>query len=178
MEKQNMELTDILPLAKWIEFEDDIRQQSGLVASVYNIRGIRITGQRNWSNRLCPAIKATDKGQAFICAVAHMNLSVIAEKTRKPIIEECDAGLAKIVVPIFADDEFVGAAGGCGLLLEDGEVDSFMINKTTGISEEELGTLSTDIPTIDQQQAEKLAAYIEQRLADIMTAFKEGKSTG
>lgn len=173
-----MELTDILPIDKWIEFEDDIRQRSGLVASVYNTKGIRITGQHHWSNRLCPAIKATDKGQAFICAVAHMNLAIIAEKTRGPVIEECDAGLLKIVVPIFAGDKFVGAAGGCGLLLEGGEVDSFMINRTTGISEEEIETLSTDIATIDQQQAEKLAGYIEQRLADIMTAFEQRKPAG
>jgi len=167
-----MELTDILPIDKWIEFENDIRQQSGLMASVYNTKGIRIAGQRNWSNRLCPAIKATDKGQAFICAVAHMNLAIMAEKSHSPVIEECDAGLVKVVVPIFAHGEFLGAAGGCGLLLQDGEVDSFMINKTTGISEAEIEELSTDIPAIDQHKAEVLAEYIEQRLTAILADYE------
>ncbi len=166
-----MELTDILPIDKWIEFEDDIRQRSGLMASVYNLKGIRITGRRHWPNRLCPAIKATDRGQAFICAVAHMNLAIIAEKTRKPVIEECDAGLVKVVVPIFVGDEFLGAFGGCGLLLEGGEVDSFMINKTTDIPEEEIASLSGDIATIGQQQAEALAATIQERLTAITSDF-------
>jgi ligand-binding sensor protein len=166
-----MELTDIQAIDKWIDFENDIRQRSGLMASVYNIKGIRITGRRHWPNRLCPAIKATDRGQAFICAVAHMNLAIIAEKTRAPVIEECDAGLIKVVVPIFAGEEFLGAFGGCGLLFEDGEVDSFMINKTTDIPEEEIEALSAEIPTIDREQAQGLATYVQERLAAITADF-------
>ena len=162
-----MELTDILPIDQWIALEEDIRKRSGLMASVYNLKGIRITGRRHWPNRLCPAIKATDRGQAFICAVAHMNLAIIAEKTRKPVIEECDAGLLKVVVPIFAGDEFLGAFGGCGLLPAGGEVDSFMINKTTDIPEEEIEALSGDIPVISLEKAEALADYIQQRLAAV-----------
>jgi len=172
-----MELTDIQAIDKWIEFENDIRQRSGLMASVYNTRGIRITGRRHWPNRLCPAIKATDRGQAFICAVAHMNLAIIAEKIRAPVVEECDAGLIKVVVPIFAGDEFVGAFGGCGLLFEDGEVDSFMINKTTDIPEEEIEALSAGIPTIGRELTQDLAAYIQGRLATITTDF-DHRSTG
>ena len=172
-----MELTDIQAIDEWIAFENDIRQRSGLMASVYNTRGIRITGRRHWPNRLCPAIKATDRGQAFICAVAHMNLAIIAEKSRAPVIEECDARLIKVVVPIFAGDEFVGAFGGCGLLFEDGEVDSFMINKTTDIPEDEIEALSADIPTVGREQAEHLAAYIQERLAAITADF-DRSSTG
>ncbi len=164
-----MELTDVLPIEEWIEFEDDIRRRSGLMASIYNVDGIRITGRRNWPNRLCPAIKATDKGQAFICAVAHMNLAIIARNTRAPVIEECDAGLLKLVVPIFVGDRFLGAFGGCGMLLEDGEIDSFMINKTTGIPEEEIEKLSVDIPTIGREEVQALAGYIQQCLA-VVTA--------
>ena len=167
-----MELTDVLPIEKWIELEDDIRRRSGLMASIYNVDGIRITGRRHWPNRLCPAIKATDKGQAFICAVAHMNLAIIARNTRAPVIEECDAGLLKLVVPIFVGDRFLGAFGGCGMLLEDGEIDSFMINKTTGIPEEEIEKLSVDIPTIGRKEVEALAGYIQQRL----TAVTDGAS--
>ena len=52
---------------------------------------------------------------AAICAPGNQNFMAQAEKTRKPVIAECDAGLVKIAVPIFNKDEFLGTAGGCGL---------------------------------------------------------------
>ena len=76
-----MELTDLLPLEKWAELETEIHARSGLESNVFNTDGIRITDNKVWVNRLCPAIKATDKGQAFICAVAHMNLAAMAGST-------------------------------------------------------------------------------------------------
>jgi ligand-binding sensor protein len=165
-----MELTDIQPLEKWVEFEKEITKRSGLDASVFNIKGIRITNFRQWANRLCPAIKATDKGQSFICAVAHMNLAEQSRQTREPVIEECDAGLMKLVVPIFVGDEFVGAVGGCGHILDDGEADSFMINKTTEIDEAEIESLSEGIPSITTEQAESLAEFIRGEIDKIVNS--------
>ena len=112
-----MKLTDLLPLDGWVELEKEITKQSGLSGNIFDPEGIRITHYRNWGNRLCPVIKANDRGQSFICAVAHQNLAVQAKQTRKPLVEECDAGIAKVVVPIFVDDAFLGAACGCGSLM-------------------------------------------------------------
>ena len=128
-----MKLTDILPIEKWIALEKDLHNRYGLDVNVFDTSGVRISDFKEWVNRLCPAIKATDKGQSFICAVAHMNIAAQAMQTRRPAIEECDAGLVKIVVPIFMDDTFLGAVGVCGLLLVGGEVDPFLIEKIVGI---------------------------------------------
>jgi len=162
-----MELTDILPLEKWIKLEQEINRLSGLDANVFNTKGVRISDVKNWANRLCPAIKDTDKGQTFICAVAHMNLAAIAKNTRKSVIEECDAGIVKLVVPIFIKDEFIGAFGACGLLAEDGEVDSFMINKTTGIDEKKIESLSNDIKTVSKATLMALVPTLEDEMESI-----------
>ena len=119
-----MKLTDICPLEKWVELEQDIHDRFNIDSNVFNIDGIRISEHKAWVNKLCPAIKATDKGQSFICAVAHMNLATMAKNSSKAVVEECDAGLVKIVVPIFANNTFIGAVGACGLLMQDDEVDS------------------------------------------------------
>ena len=168
-----MKLTDILPVEKWMEFEDKIFKKSGLESNVFNILGIRITNNKRWVNRLCPEIKANDKGQSFICAVAHMNLAAQANKTKKHVIFECDAGLLKIVVPIFVKDEFVGAIGACGLLLDDGEVDSFMIEKTTEIDEEKIKSLSNDISKVSTHFAESLVEFIKEELDLILRKFDQ-----
>ena len=104
---------DILPVEKWIELEMEINKRSNLNASVFDANGIRITDFKKWANRLCPVVKANEKGQSYICAVAHQNAANLAEKTRDAAIIECDAGLVKVVVPIFVNDEFLGVAGGC-----------------------------------------------------------------
>ena len=74
-----MKLTDLLSEEEWIKLEEDIHQRFGMDTNVFNTKGIRITTFKSWVNELCPEIKATDKGQSFICAVAHMNLATMAQ---------------------------------------------------------------------------------------------------
>ena len=164
-----MKLTDIAPEEIWAKLEKEIYKRSGLDASVFNVEGYRISECKNWANRLCPEIKATDKGQSFICAPAHMNIAVQAMRTRKTVIEECDAGLVKIVVPVFIDDEFIGAIGACGFLLDDGEVDTYLVNKITDIDEAKIERLSTGIPTVTTAKAESLGEYITGEIQKIVS---------
>ena len=166
-----MELTDIAPLETWRDLEQRINKCSGLNASVFNVDGLRITDFVKWANSLCPEIKGTEKGQSYICSVAHQNLAAQAAKTRKSVIESCDAGMLKLVVPIFVNGDFLGVAGGCGCLeLKEG-IDTFMINKTTGINEEKLVRLSKDIPFMTRDEAISHAAYIEKEIDRIKQAY-------
>ena len=164
-----MELTDLLPLEKWTQIENEIHQHSGLESNVFNTDGIRITDNKVWVNRLCPAIKATDKGQSFICAVAHMNLANQAKDEKRPVIEECDAGLMKIVVPIFVDGSYIGAVGACGLLPAGGEVDAFLVNKMTDIDEANIEALCEDLAVIEKNSAEEVAQFIWEKIEAVVS---------
>ncbi len=163
-----MNLTDVAPLQRWVELEKDIHHKSGLDVNVFNTVGYRISKFKKWANRLCPEIKATDKGQSFICAPAHMNIATLAMRSKRPVIEECDAGMIKLVVPIFVRDEFVGAVGACGFLLDDGEVDSFLVNKMTDINEDTVEHLSDGISSISTANAEALGQYITQQVEKLI----------
>lgn len=164
-----MQLTDLQPLEKWIELEKEIHARSGLDASVFNTDGIRITGHKKWANELCPVIKANPKGQTFICSAAHQNIAAEAEKTKKPVIEECDAGMLKIVVPFFLKDQFIGAVGGCGLLLnEEGEIETFLLGKTLEMEEGDLEALAEKVGSLTEQQAEEVCTFISNQLDQIV----------
>jgi ligand-binding sensor protein len=163
-----MKLTDVAPLNIWVELEQKINERSGLNASVFNVDGVRITDFKKWANKLCPVIKADKKGQDYICAVAHQNIAAEAKHSRQPVIAECDAGMMKLVVPIFLNGEFLGVAGGCGYILENGEVDSFMVNKTIGIAEEKLMNLSDDIPVMTPEQAKSHTKFIQVEIKQII----------
>lgn len=167
-----MELVDIYSLEKWEEFVDEIRERSGLNAAVFNTEGIRLHNHSIWPNHLCPEVKAIPKGQSFICATAHMNIAGMAEKTHEPVIEECDAGLVKVLVPIFVDDTFLGTIGGCGHLLDCGEVDSFLVNKIVGIEEDRVEKLSEGVPSISTQQAHELIELIQQKVDQIVSDYQ------
>ena len=163
-----MELTDLLPVEEWMKLEKEIHARYGLDTNVFNTDGIRITPYKSWVNRICPEIKATDKGQSFICAVAHMNLAVMARNSRQTVVEECDAGIVKIVVPVFVADNFIGAVGACGKCLEEGEVDAFLVNKITGIDEEKVESLARDIEHISSETITELTAYVEEKIQNII----------
>lgn len=167
-----MTLTDLASTEKWIELEKDIHQKSGLDVNVFDPKGYRISEFKNWANCLCPEIKATDKGQSFICAPAHMNIAAMAMRSKQPVIEECDAGMLKLVVPIFLDDKFVGAFGACGFLLDKGEVDSFLVSKMTDISEDTVEELSEGIPVITTEKAKTLSQYLMDKVARIVADYK------
>lgn len=145
-------------------------------AIIFNIDGIRIAKFKQWVNRLCPVIKAIDKGQSFICAVAHMNIAIMAGKTGKPVVEECDGGLIKMVVPVIVDGQMIGGFSGCGFVSENGEVDTFMINRTTGIEEEKLVSLSEDIPVLTQKRADEIVEFIQNRINTIIDQYQINKN--
>ena len=168
-----MKLTDLLPLDKWVQIEQEITRRSGLDASVFDVRGYRITGFKAWANRICPAVKANDKGQSFICAVAHMNIAAQAKQSKQPVIEECDAGLVKACVPIIVKNEYVGALCGCGMVLDDGEADTFLINKITGIDESKLEELSKDVPSISSDSLKSTLGFMSKTVDEIIKKHKK-----
>lgn len=156
-----MELTDVLPKEAWARLEREIYERSEMRPRVYDVEGVGITDQSMYGNPLCEKIQSIPKAQTFICAVAHNNLAALAKNTRQAVVEECDAGMIKVVVPIFVDDEFVGAAGACGKLVEDGEVDAFMVNRSSDLPEEEVERLAEEVPFTTRADMDDLVAFIE-----------------
>ncbi len=173
-----MKLVDIMPIEKWVEIEQEINRQSGLNAAVYDVEGVRIIDLKEFPNRLCPALRETEKGQQFICAVAHQNIAAQTVKTGKTVVDECDAGLMKFAVPIFVEDEFLGVAGGCGLLRNEEEVDTYLVHRTTGLDEEIVEDLSENIETIQNDRLESAISYLEKKVADIVREFRTDPQEG
>jgi ligand-binding sensor protein len=169
-----MKLIDIVSLGKWLELEQKINERSGLNAAVFDVDGVRITDFKKWANKLCPLIKADEKGRSYICAVAHQNIAAQAERSHQAVIAECDAGLMKLAVPIFLYGEFLGVAGGCGCKLGNGEVETFTVKKTIDITEEKLKNVTGDIPVMTQKQAQSHVEFIQSELDKIINEYQKG----
>lgn len=165
-----MQMTDILPKEAWQVLEQEIFERFGLNARVYDDKGFTFTGHTTWCNRLCPAIKARPQGVSAICSVAHQAMAAEARASGAPVVAECDAGLLKICVPVMARGELVGVVGGCGRLLDAGEVDSFMVEKSAGIAGDEVEALASGIPAMTEAEAEAVAEELRLRVARLVDA--------
>lgn len=163
-----MLMTDLLDKEDWARLEQEIHDRFGLNARIYDDKGFSFTGNVTWCNRLCPAIKATRNGTGAICSVAHMAMAAEAVQAGRTVVDQCDAGLIKICVPVIVGGALVGMVGGCGRLPEDGEVDPFLISKATGLPEEEVARLAADIPVMDQAKVEEAVRFLEARLTGIL----------
>jgi ligand-binding sensor protein len=163
-----MELTDILSVEAWGAFEKELFDRFQINCTVYNTDGVGVTGKPNWCNTLCPEIKANKESLAAICAPGNQHFMAETQRTGKAVIDECDAGLLKIAVPIFKDGEFLGTAGGCGRLPEGGEVDTFMVHKATGMTEEEVAGFCQGIAAMSEAEAGEMARFIEERLSQYL----------
>ncbi len=164
-----MQMTDLLSPEEWKELEQELHRYTGLDTNVYDRDGFTFTGLKQWANRVCPEIKSHPDALQSVCSVAHQNLAQIAENTREPVVEECDIGLMKIVVPVIADGEFLGAVGACGHLLEGSELETFLMHKLTGLDESRIQELAEDLPQISESQAMTLAREMEQRVQSILS---------
>jgi len=167
-----MLLTDMIPKEKWEAFEKELFDRFHINCTVYDISGQGVTGKPNWCNRLCPEVKANKDSLAAICAAGNQYFMAQTKRTRKALIDECDAGLTKIAVPIFVDGEFLGTAGGCGLLPTGGEVQTFLLEKTMGLDEAQILKLCEGLGTITPAKAQEMAVYIEKRIAQFVDAYR------
>ncbi len=167
-----MTLTDLLSEEEWNDFVKDLHEKFGICCSVSDTEGAHVSHYENWCNRICPVIKKKPESIAAICAVAAQNFTAETKASRNPMIGECDIALAKVAAPIFVGDTFLGTAGGCGLLPENGEVEEFMIQKATGLEEEKISELVEGIAIMSETRAREFADYIAARIAEIVSRYE------
>ncbi len=163
-----MKLTEILSIEGWMQFEKEVFERFDLNARVYDTSGTGVSGKPLWCNPLCPKIKANRESLELICILGNLNFMAQAKKTGRFVVGECDAGLVKIAVPIFVEGEFLGTAGGCGRLPAGGEVEAFIIEKTTGLTGEEVSELCRGLKPMTEDEARLAAGFIATRLAQYM----------
>jgi ligand-binding sensor protein len=165
-----MQLTDLMTQEDWVEFEKAIHDATGMNAAVFDAAGVRVTSYVAWANGVCPLIKGDAGSAQAICAVAHQEIARQAQQTGQPAVAECDGGMLKICVPIIINGTFLGVAGGCGMLSDEGQLETFHVARATGRTEAEIAALAGGIPRAANDEIKTAVAFIVERLAQALTA--------
>ena len=171
-----MHITDILPKEGWAELEREIHQRFGLSAHAYDTQGATFTGAHNWGNALCPALRQSPTAASTICSV--VNQVMRAEVAGgQPALTECDAGMLVTCAPVVVDGEMLGMVGACGGFLgPEACAESFLIEKTSGLTEDAVEELSKSVKRFTEEQAQAVTDYIAGRVAEIINTYKARKA--
>jgi len=167
-----MKMTDILPATGWAALEKDIYERFGINAHAHNADGAPFTGYEVWGNRLCPTLRQHKNAATSVCAVVNQAVRTEARREGTTIVTDCDAGLMLIAVPVIVRGEFVGMLGGCGGLRDGSEPESFLVEKLTGLSEDQVTELGSDMRQYTEDEAQAIARYIEGLVAKVVREYE------
>jgi hypothetical protein len=74
----------------------------------------------------------------------------------------------RICRPDFLNDDFLGVAGGCGLLWYPAQIDAYLVHRTAGLEEAGVKSLAEEIKTIPAHCLATVVDYLEHKVVDII----------
>ncbi|MBC2696317.1 MAG: hypothetical protein HF982_13785 [Desulfobacteraceae bacterium] len=161
-----MKLIDIAPVEVWQRLAQEIYDKFGFNGSIVDKDGVVVHPPAGWANKICPAIKGSDDSR-IVCSSAQLSMAETARTTQKAVIKKCDVGFTKFVIPVFVNEEFLGTAGGCGIFVEDGELDDFYISKLLHIEEEQVKKLMETVKTSSINKLEAAVEFVQNRIKEL-----------
>jgi ligand-binding sensor protein len=94
----------------------------------------------------------------------------MAKVTGDPVVEECDAGMLKIVVPLLVNGDLAGSVSGCGRLLEDSEIEQEYVAQATRSMLRDIRGRSATVKGITMQEGDAVAETMRARVAELVSA--------
>ncbi len=113
---------------------------------------------------LCAAVREKAGALMSICSQVNTAMLAVIKRSLEPELDFCDAGLIRVVVPIVKDGQLIGQITACGLASEHEELDSFLLSKEVGITEDEALELVKAAPFGSDEELEKLCARLFEEL--------------
>ncbi len=158
-----MSVYDIKSRTYWQKILDDICEKSGMPAALVDEKNVvlQASGERN---PLCSKIRSNNESLSFICSQTQQYMTHQAKTTGEPIIDACEAGMLKVLIPLFLDAVFVGSITACGSSIPGEEVETFAIAKSTKMDENKIIPLAKMIPEADQNLVKDIAQLLFQKI--------------
>ena len=122
---------------------------------------LQTSGERN---PLCATIREHKGSLSFICGQTQQFLSEQARRTKKPVVDMCEAGLIKLVVPFFLNGICAGNVTACGAVCLEEEIETYLISESTNASEEDIEALCKEVSEIEREKVAQAALRLFQEI--------------
>lgn len=153
---------DLLPQERWAELLSELSRELGMVASLVDSQGRILVHVGDYTD-VCIRVRNRPESLTFVCGQTSQALMKQAEKTGRPVVDLCQIGLCKMIIPLFRGKVFLGAVAACSRALAGEDLDPFMVAQELGISEKEAEELLGSAPQIQQEVLwEAASSWIER----------------
>ena len=105
-------------------------------------------------------IRGNQDALTTICMKTNTAMLSAVNKTRRPEIDICEAGLLRLVVPILNGRELIGQIAACGLASKEEEIEEFLVSKELGVTEQNVAEMSQASPFGTREELEKLGSRL------------------
>lgn len=160
---------DILSEEQWSEILKAFSAELDMVATLVDPRGNILLHVGDYTD-ICIMVRKRPQSLTFVCGQTSQALMTQAQRTKGPVIEPCQIGLCKLLIPIFSGEEFIGAVAACSRALAGEELDPFMVAQELGISEQEAESLLSSVPKIEEEKLTDVALYWEDRIKELISS--------
>lgn len=113
---------------------------------------------------LCAGIRENEKSLTFICSQTNTAMLAVVSKTRQPEIDFCEAGMIRVVVPIIRNGDMIGMVTACGLASRDEAINTFLISRELGVSEEQVINMAKTTPFGSEKDVKEAAHALFRQL--------------
>jgi ligand-binding sensor protein len=147
----------------WQELLDETQSALGMPTALLDPDNIILqsNGERN---ELCREIRSRNKAKPIICGQSQQFMAKMARTQKSSVVEICEAGMAKLVVPVFRDKNYLGSITACGSMLPETAIETYLIEKATGIGGDAIAEMAEKVPTVQKEQLQQLAEDLFRRL--------------
>ena len=149
---------------------NEVQDKYHMQAAVYNAEHKPVLPPAKLENEICAHIKSSTEGNTYICGQSHRTIATMAVNTGRSIIEECDAGFLKFVVPLFHDGRHIGEISACGRRPEAGEIDIAYIKETVKELESPIEEFIGTVMPVDIDTVEEAVTLVETRIQALMSS--------
>ncbi len=147
----------------WEEILDRFARQTNMTACLTDDTGKQLLCARD-RYPLCVAVREKPDALMSICSQSNTAMLAVLKKTLQPEVDLCEAGLIRVVIPIVGNGALIGQITACGLASKDEELDSFLVSKEAGITEEKVLELAKETPFGSEEVLERHCAELLQQL--------------
>ncbi len=147
----------------WQELLDDTQSVLGMPTALLDPDNIILqsSGERN---ELCREIRSREKAKPVICGQSQQFMASMARTQKSSVVEICEAGMAKFVVPVFNDQNYLGSVTTCGCMLPETVIETYFIEKASGMGGDAICEMAEEVPTIQKEQLQQVAEDLFRNL--------------
>jgi ligand-binding sensor protein len=154
---------EIMSAEQWDELLEELASDSLMATALMDTEGsiLRSHGRRS---ALCKLIRDSDEARMSVCSQTSQAMLELVRVSLTPVIEECEAGMLRLVIPVVRDGILVFQVAACGRLAHDGEIETFLVSKLLDMEEADVTDLSRSVTLVARRYLQELGERFFLRL--------------